>query len=317
MKEPGARRIKWFHIVLITIVALLLLSLSPIYPARVGSAADNRTLVAITLDDGYHCWTSEIMPVLQKYDMPATFYIIDPQYQKGFSWTDAQELYNAGYEIGWHTAKHVSVDMMASSEIASDFESAEPMFESHGLPRPETFAYPSGRHSDQSMEVASRYFVASRTTEDGVNYPDDVRENPQHLRGYSMEKGLSFLEKKVNKYSGQNVLITLVGHTVGEVASWQTKPDMTVDDFNALAEFLHEKEQAGLIEVVTLDEGVKRLQQQELSYTWRIRIDSPFDTWFRFWVIPVPERYYIFYEKVVLDFIGHRYPQVPRWFDRY
>ena len=195
MKRKTVRKIRWFHIVLITIVALLLVSLSPIYPARIYSSKDGKTLVALTFDDGYNCWTSEVMPILKQYNLPASGYITDPEYREGFTWEDAQTLASAGWEIGWHTVKHVQVDVRQRSAIIDDFSQAAPLFELHGLLAPATFAYPSGRHDSLAMEVASEYFLASRTTETGVNTPRGVRDNPQHLKQFSMEKGLAYLEK--------------------------------------------------------------------------------------------------------------------------
>jgi peptidoglycan/xylan/chitin deacetylase (PgdA/CDA1 family) len=317
VKKRFVRKLRWFHIVLIVIVALLLLSLSPIYPARIYSSKEGKTLVALTFDDGYDCWTSQVMPILQQYKLPATGFITDPEYRNGFTWENAQELTSAGWEIGWHTVHHVPVDTLPRADIVDDFSQAAPLFESHGLPAPVTFAYPSGRHNSLSMEVASQYFLASRTMEDGVNTPRDVQNNPQHLKQFSMEKGLAYLENKVNKYAGQDVLVVFTGHTVGEVAPWQTKPDISVDDFASLVEFLYQEQEAGLIEVVTLQDGVQRIQQDEFSSSWRLQIDSPFDTWYHFWIIPVPERYYIYFQIIVQDGIGHRFPQVVHWFDKY
>jgi len=317
VKRFTIKRLRWFHIVLIALAALLLLSLSPIYPARIYSSKDGKTLVAITFDDGYECWTSEVMPVLQQYNLPATGFITDLEYREGFTWEDAQTLVNTGWEIGWHTARHSQVDVLSRSDIINDFSQAAPLFELYGLPLPATFAYPAGRHSSVAMDVASDFFLASRTTETGVNTPRDVRDNPQHLKQFSMEKGLDYLKNKVRKYAGEYVLIVFTGHTVGELAPWQTKPDISVDDFKSLIEFLHQEQDAGTIEIVTLEDGVRRMQQDPGSHSWHLQIDSPFDTWYKFWIIPVPERYYLYFQIIIQDGIGHRFPQVSRWFGSY
>lgn len=319
MKRPS-RGIKRLQLVLIILCGLLIISLSPIYPVRASYTSDKQELVALTFDDGYSCWTSEIMPILEEYGLTASGYINDPQYapdyRTDFSWADAKQLLDAGWEIGWHTQKHISVDTASATEIENDFSSAQSLFESHGLPAPVTFAYPSGRHDSESMKIASKYFLASRTMETGPNSPNDVMNNSQGLKQYSLERGLSYIKQKINKYDHNGTLIVLAGHTVGEIAPWQKEPDMTVEDFKALAEFLHQQEQAGLIKVVTLSEGVNHIRQQSVKYSWQIMVDSPFDSWFRLWKIPFPERYYNFYQAVVYDFIGHQYPLVARWFER-
>lgn len=305
------------YLVLIAVAVLFILSLSPIYLVKVCSGKDNQPLIALTFDDGYSCWISEIMPVLKYYNLPASGYITNPDYREDFTWAEVQQLYDAGWEIGWHTTKHISVDKVGWSELTSDFINCKALFKSHGLPPPVTFAYPHGRHDFRSVKVASEYFLASRTTHHGVNSPHDVHKNPAHLKRYNLERELAFLKKTIKKYYQQNMLIVFSCHTVGQIAEWQTKTDMTVEDFKELVKFLNQEKQNGHIDVVTLSEGINRIQHREVSYAWRFKIDSPFNAWCRFWIVPIPERYYTLYHRIIQDFVGQHYPRIANWLDRF
>ena len=309
------RRVRWFHIVLIIFLPLLLMPLSPIYPAEECYPENNQTLVALTFDDGYSCWNSEVMPVLAHYDLTATAFINDPKIMRYFTWDDTEELHNAGWEIGWHTARHIDVSAADQFEIIRDFNNCQVLFKAHGLPPPSTFAYPYGRHDLTSMEIVAGYFLAARTCLWGVNSPCHVQKHPAQLKTISLGVSLASLKKEVNKYRQRGVLIVLQAHTVGEAADWQRRPEMTAKEFNDFAELLHDEEQQGTIDVVTLKEGVWRMQHQEAASSWSVKLDNPFSPCFDAYGLPVPQRYLTLYEKIVHVFIGHRYPQIADWLD--
>src|SRR4030067_417615 len=111
MKNGALRKLRWFHILILAVGALLLVSLSPVYPARVYSTDEDITLVALTFDDGYNSWVSEAMPILAEYGLTATGYIRPTEYGETYTWEDVGTLYDAGWEIGWHTVEHTQVDV--------------------------------------------------------------------------------------------------------------------------------------------------------------------------------------------------------------
>ncbi|MFC2071538.1 polysaccharide deacetylase family protein [Chloroflexota bacterium] len=315
------RRIRWFHILTIIILALLLVPLSPVYPARLCRSEEKTTTVALTFDDGSSDWVSNAMPILASYNLTATAFLLDPDHLQDFTWEDARELYNAGWEIGWHTVLHTDLSMADSETITSELSPAKTLFQSHGLPAPETFAYPYGGHDNKSMAIVSQYFAAARTVHQGVNTPCDVLDNAYHLKTITVKSlignDVPFLEATLKKYRHKGVFIVPFIHTVGEPASWQEKPDITVEEFADLAKLLYEEEKAGNIDVVTFREGVSRFEQRESSRSWGLEWDSPFDKFYYISVIPVPARYYDFYmEAIIRNFLGHRFPEVERWVER-
>jgi peptidoglycan/xylan/chitin deacetylase (PgdA/CDA1 family) len=64
--------------------------------------------VALTFDDGPHPeYTREVLSVLRKADVPATFFVVGSQVQKHPELT--AELVNAGHELGNHTYSHLNL----------------------------------------------------------------------------------------------------------------------------------------------------------------------------------------------------------------
>jgi peptidoglycan/xylan/chitin deacetylase (PgdA/CDA1 family) len=314
-EESKTWRVRWYHIVSAVLLVLVLVPLSPLYPAKVCKSQGSPTLVVLTFDDGYSSWISTIMPILNRYDLPASGFINDPDELEGFTWADAQELYDAGWEIGWHTKKHISLDVATRSDIISDFEESRVLFESHGLPSPVTFAYPHGRHNPNSMEIASEYFLAARTTQYGINSACSVRENPASLKTICLSFDTSFLEDTVNKYSQQGVLLVFYGHAIGPDPDWLRQPEMDAQQFENFANFLYKGEQKGNIEVVTFSEGVYLIQQKDAASCWSLKLDSPFDPPHEVHGVPIPGRYFELYDGIVHEWIGYRYPHVARFLD--
>ena len=306
----------WYEIIPLVLLFFIVVPLFPIYPAKKCHSDGNRTLVTFTFDDGYSCWITRVMPLLSQHEMVATAFITDPEYWEGFSWHDVQKLYGAGWEIGWHTTGHFRLDITEPSNMINDFDNSRVLFEAYGLPPPLTFAYPWARHDFSSMEIVSDYFTAARTGHYGTNSPCDISRNPTHLAAIRLGQGIEYIKKEVARYHGQEVLIVLLGHTVGPDAEWHSKPDMTVAEFEAVAKFLHQEVQSGNIDVVAFGEGVRRMQYIDATSSWGLQLDSPFDWWAKIYKIPVPGRYVILYEKIAQDFIGHRFPKVARLLDR-
>ena len=323
LKYWNSRWIRRLRIPVVILLLLLLVPLSPVIIVRMSHSEETTTIVSLTFDDGYSGWTSMAMPILASYNLTATAFINDPDHAIGMAltWADARELFNAGWEIGWHTSTHFDLDITDSEIIVSDFSQVKTLFRSHGLPPPETFAYPSGRHDNDSMEIVSQYFTAARTVHPGINTPYDVHQNAYHLKGVFVNSAIGldvpYLKAKVEKYIGQGVFIVLYLHTVGEPPPYQEEPDITVEEFAELAEFLAEQEEAGNIDVVTFIEGVSRFQQMDVTSSLAFKFDSPFDKWYHISRFPVPARYYDFYMELIMrDIVGHRFPRVVRWVEQ-
>lgn len=302
----------WFYIFIFIVLALILVPLSPVYPARISHSSKRKTLIAITFDDGYRCWISDVMPILAKHNLTATAFIYNLDNQKDFTWADAKKLHGAGWEIGWHTSEHKELDLVDSAYIENDFRKSKDLFESNGLPQPITFAFPFGKHDSRSMEIASHFFTAARTIHHGVNIPCYVNDNPYHIKAIRLQNSLSFLKMQLKKCRQQGDLIVFFSHTVGEKADWQDEPEMTVESFEELARFLQQEEQNGNIGVVTFGEGVTQIKKENTNSHWGLKCESPFNSWYRFSVFGIPRRYVTVYEKIIDDFIGHRFPRSAR-----
>lgn len=119
--------------------------------------------IVLTFDDGYADAYTNAFPVLKKYQMIGTFYIIRdyvgrPEYMNQ---DQINELADAGMEIGSHTLSHPSLEKLSEADqktqIVDSKESAA------------SFCYPAGKYNDQTVSlVKDAGYTTAVTTNIGI-----------------------------------------------------------------------------------------------------------------------------------------------------
>lgn len=95
--------------------------------------------------------TKEILDILDKYNVKATFYIIG-------LWCDdypeqVKEIYNRGHEIGNHSNKHPDYTKISKEAIMKDAEIANAKIYELTGEMPKTFRFPSGSYNDLAIDT--------------------------------------------------------------------------------------------------------------------------------------------------------------------
>lgn len=110
----------------------------------------------LTFDDGYGDFYTDVFPILKKYQMKATIYIINHYIgRKGFlTEKEIKELISSGLvEIGAHTLDHFYLKQAPITVTRRQiFESKELLEERFGV-EVKTFAYPYGAFSPETVEL--------------------------------------------------------------------------------------------------------------------------------------------------------------------
>jgi peptidoglycan/xylan/chitin deacetylase (PgdA/CDA1 family) len=107
--------------------------------------------VAVTFDDGYRDFYREAFPILRKYSLTATVYVVpgfaDGHYtgtrgEEYMSWSELREISAYGIQIGSHTMTHPKLYTLHPSQINVEIrQSKELIQERLGIPV-HSFAYP-------------------------------------------------------------------------------------------------------------------------------------------------------------------------------
>lgn len=119
--------------------------------------------IAMTFDDSYYNEWIEMLPIFEKYNARATFFISlrYPQYDSQCR-EKILKLYNAGNEIGVHTVTHQHLSDYLRAHSLHDYYKTEIVPEikflnSLGI-NPTSFSYPYGEQNAESNKYLSRYF---------------------------------------------------------------------------------------------------------------------------------------------------------------
>ncbi|MGN7295770.1 polysaccharide deacetylase family protein [Ferdinandcohnia sp. SAFN-114] len=90
----------------------------------------NQKVVALTFDDGPTENVNEILPLLEKYDVKATFFLIGQDIEKYPE--EAKEIAEAGHQLGNHTYSHNRMIFKSPSFIKEEIEKTDELIRKAG-----------------------------------------------------------------------------------------------------------------------------------------------------------------------------------------
>jgi peptidoglycan/xylan/chitin deacetylase (PgdA/CDA1 family) len=125
--------------------------------------------IALTFDDNYYDDWIRMLPILDKYNAKATFFISINRPNKRNK-PDLQKiliLYNDGHEIGAHTMNHLKIDFYLRNHSLTQYYENEvlpniKLFDSLGI-YTSSFAYPYGHRTTTSDVFLGKCFEKIRT----------------------------------------------------------------------------------------------------------------------------------------------------------
>ena len=126
--------------------------------------------VIITFDDGYVDNFTYAYPILKKYGLKATIFMVSEQIDKqGHLMGDQMAVMGDLVSIQSHTADHRKLDSLSAEEIENEFSQSTEAIEKTTNKPVYAIAYPEGAYNDQIASLASKYFEYAVTTEFGKN----------------------------------------------------------------------------------------------------------------------------------------------------
>lgn len=152
---------------------------------------DKKAAVSFTLDDGPRGNLTEAAPLLEKYGIKATFYIVvgrpkdkaDANPKGTLSWDEIKILMSQGHEIGNHSMTHAQLRNISDS-AALDKEINGPIAifkEKLGI-EPETFCFPGNGFNDEVMKLALVNHI--NTTSNVRLFYGDTNFTPEKSKEY-------------------------------------------------------------------------------------------------------------------------------------
>ncbi len=138
-------------------------------------------MVSVTFDDGWRSAHDNALPIMKRYDLVATQYIISGylRYPAYDTPADVYDFQAAGDEIASHTVDHLDLTRLTAPQVTKQVSlSAEDLGNCFG--RPTDFAYPYGTFDPQVIGKLSSIYQTARSTSPGINTADYI--NPYELK---------------------------------------------------------------------------------------------------------------------------------------
>lgn len=131
----------------------------------------------ITFDDGYEDFYTDAFPLLKKYQVKTTIYLIyDFIGKKNYlNEGEIKDIIDSGLvEIGSHSLSHVYLASASASEARKQiFESKQKLEDAYGI-KVETFSYPYGAYNKNVIElVKEASYSAAITVKQGLTISKD------------------------------------------------------------------------------------------------------------------------------------------------
>ena len=170
------------------VAALLQTGYRPVTMGRLVSALSGRgepppNCLVLTFDDGLASQITNGLPVLLRFAVPATFFVMPGGFQDGvhhyMNGDDFRTLRDAGFELGAHTLKHAHLPNLLKlnpGAFQAEVVDSKTMLERE-LGRPvDLFAYPNGAFDAPTVqEIHKAGYLAAASTRPGTwQRPDEL-----------------------------------------------------------------------------------------------------------------------------------------------
>ncbi len=112
--------------------------------------------VLITFDDGYRDNYENAFPILQKYGMTATVFLVSDfmdRFDNYLTWQQVQEMSEAGFAMESHTLSHFELTSLPPSELHQQLEGGKLATEWKTRQFVEYIAYPCGSLNDEVLQA--------------------------------------------------------------------------------------------------------------------------------------------------------------------
>src|SRR3989338_593733 len=123
--------------------------------------------VVLTFDDGYRDFYTDVFPILKKYNVKATAYLISGflNWQNHLTDTQTQEIAQSNLvEIGAHTVHHSWLKGRSLKDITSEVTQSKTMLEEQFKISVVSFAYPFGAFDQPTIDAVKKAGFRSATS---------------------------------------------------------------------------------------------------------------------------------------------------------
>ena len=154
------------------------LSMEELYDANKGKIELPAKPLLITMDDGYYSNYEYIYPILEKYNVKASIFVVTDKIgkeidgKKYLGWNECIEMQNSGLvEIFSHSKRHIFYDKLSVSAIRDDVTESYKIIEKNlGSKDLKVFAYPYGAYTKETIWTLKLSGIDMQIYDIGMNH---------------------------------------------------------------------------------------------------------------------------------------------------
>ena len=141
--------------------------------------------ILITLDDGYYSNYKYIFPIIKKYNVKVSIFIVTDNMgrivdgKKYLTWDQCKNMQESNLvEIFSHSSKHLFYNRLPLKELRNDLKQSYKEIEKHlGKQKLKVFAYPYGAYTKESVIVLNLNGIDMQVYDLGMNNFKDFDKN--------------------------------------------------------------------------------------------------------------------------------------------
>lgn len=220
----------------------------------------NAPMISLTFDDGWSSIYSNGLPLLQKYGLVSTQYLVSGKLNTTsyMTTTQAKAFLTAGHEIGSHTVTHPDLTKSTATQLTNELRNSQTTIrELFGVDTAQTFASPTGTYNIKTLTAIKQYYQSHRSTDVGYNTKDNF--NPYNIVVQNITSSTTPTEVAgwVSKAKAENAWLVIVYH---EVTTASNADEYSVTASNLELELSNIK--ASGVEVKTISQALAAIKTQ-------------------------------------------------------
>lgn len=163
------------------------------------SGGVRKKVIVLTFDDGFVDFLENALPILSKYQFPATLFIVanevggtsrwrSPELQRPLlGWEDIQHIAKIGYEIGSHGMYHRDLTALSSEDLEEEINHSKKLIEDYIGASVNSFSYPWGAHNVREINAVRKAGYNCAVTISG-KWENDPETDRYRLQRKTMSK---------------------------------------------------------------------------------------------------------------------------------
>jgi Polysaccharide deacetylase/LGFP repeat len=175
-------------------------------------------MVSVTFDDGWASQYNNALPILNKYGVPATMYVLSGSIDTPDYMTQAQvrAFASRGDEIASHTVTHADLTKVTAAQLDTELAQSKTRLQQlFGPTAAVDFASPYGASNPTTTAAVQKYYATQRNTDVGYNAQASFNRYNILVQNVDSSTTANTVQGWITNAKNSNTWLVMVYHEVG------------------------------------------------------------------------------------------------------